>query len=543
MKWQGFCDGYESTSTPRNESRKGTSSTDSSPEASAATTSASSTEIVKANEPPALTAGKTPVVLEPDFNNGVFNYQWEKIYFDHWLALANNMGGGFFKSDLWTRTIPQLSRDEPAIKYAGMAIGAMANAMSPNMLPKTFGDLLGNGPHYKNALTYYGRALRHVRLQQGPNPESTLRAAILSCILFVCFETLHGNREAALHHISHGLQMMESFLKSKASPNVEDPTTEFLTHSPAPYVIEDEILQVFQRLDFQSWSTGLLRPKRTNNKTPHCQSRPQEYPIHKLPESFADLAEARQWWDLVQHWVLQFPRTVVEQLVQEVERVGPEAAKEMKLDLCDVPGVRDLQRQNLTMLERWNAAFWPLYNSTRHNKRADEDSYLRATSLQIQYLIAWIGTRSICFSEYETMYQLTPQFREINRLGAVLLPKQPKAGGCSEAFTMDNGPTMALFVVASKCRDAGVREEAIALMERHPRRDGFWDSRAMVSLAKFNRQIEEENETEGDLYEQWARLRQREAIVDERNPEMMIFMYKKDPVTRQFQLVQHLLRW
>ncbi|EOO01104.1 putative c6 zinc finger domain-containing protein [Phaeoacremonium minimum UCRPA7] len=489
----------------------------------------------------APTAVATPVLLEPNFNGGVFDYQWEKVYFDHWLALANNMGGGFFKSDLWTRTIPQLSRDEPAIRYAGMAIGAMANAMSPNMLPKTFGALLDNGPHYKNALTYYGRALRHVRLQQGPNPESALRAAILSCILFVCFETLHGNREAALHHISHGLQMMEAFLKSKTPPDVEDPTTEFLTHSPAPYVIEDEILQVFQRFDFQSWSTGLLRPKRTNNKTPHTQNRVKEYPVHKVPESFADLDEARQWWDLVQHWVLQFPRTVVIQLVREIERVGPEAAQ--KLDMCDVPGVRDLQRHNLELLERWNAAFWPLYNARRHSKRADEEGYLRAVSLQIQYLVAWMSTRSICFSEYETMYQLTPQFREINRLGAVLLPRQPKAGGCSEAFTMDNGPTMALLIVASKCRDVDVREEAIALMEKYPRRDGFWDSRAMVALAKYNRDIEQENETEGDLYEQWARLRQREAIIDERNPEMMIFMYRKDPKSGQFQMQQHLLRW
>ena len=132
MKWQGFCDGYESTSTPNSENGKGTSTSGSSPDTN---TTSTSTELVKAAAPMAPTAVATPVLLEPNFNGGVFDYQWEKVYFDHWLALANNMGGGFFKSDLWTRTIPQLSRDEPAIRYAGMAIGAMANAMAPMAIP------------------------------------------------------------------------------------------------------------------------------------------------------------------------------------------------------------------------------------------------------------------------------------------------------------------------------------------------------------------------------------------------------------------------
>ncbi|KAJ9138356.1 C6 zinc finger domain protein [Pleurostoma richardsiae] len=648
MKWQGFCEGYEraksisSVSASDSEGSNRRSSTPAPPpEATGATTnSGTSTELVPASSTStagvstvataAIAATSIPqerdtssaVLLEPDFNSTVFSFQWEKVYFEHWLALANNLGGGFFPSTLWTKTIPQLSHDEPALRYAVIAIGAIANAVSPNMLPKgsssSFCPALpcisgstataGSAPHYQNALTYYGRALRLIRLQQDPSPESAMRAAIISCILFVCFETLHGNRDAALGHIRHGVQMMESFIRTwapgggaAAGDELGEPRVD-ACRSPRPLLIDEEIIQVFQRLDFQSWSTGLLQPKRTNEPppaptadfTPHdpTTKKPRPAPScpeRRIPARFATLSEARRWWDLVQHWILQFPRTVVAQLTEVIASLGGEEeagagtsgcglnGAASRVDMCDVPGVRDLQRRHLDLLDRWNAAFWPLYGVARQDKKraasggggggdgaAGKTAYLQAVSLRVQYLIAWVGVRSICYSEYETMYQLTPQFRELNRLAAVLLASQHAgstdgtatgtggtgtggtgAGGpvAEEVFTLDNGPTMALLVAATKCRDREVREEAIRLMERHPRRDGFWDTRAMVALAKLNRVAEAENETEGDLYEQWARLRQREARWAEVPGEMTVWFYRKDFERGGFVRRPHRLTW
>ncbi|CAK7213057.1 hypothetical protein SBRCBS47491_001673 [Sporothrix bragantina] len=670
----------------------------------------------------ASSSSTTAFPLEPNYNSVMFASQWEKAYFDSWLTLAPNLGGGWFPSHLWTSTIPQLCRDEPAVRFAAIAIGAMAQAMSPALLGKSYYHMLNNGsaegdnsasssttdksatnsasspdagaasasrvvPHYRNALTYYGHALRLLRLgggglsgnenMQGPPGRQTSlpgqqpytgvdlatppssekeRAAVLCCLLFVCFEALQGNREGALQHITHGLQIVDQFVARNLPAGVQDeqrhghaswvpqpPTskpqaqsqengdaewqrrrqrqrqrdrqlgllspdgipgefdvnatgetgngghrstgsedrpsdalTRVLTRSPAPYVLEDEVMQVFRRLDFQAWSLGVFRLRRTRPADIKFQALDALNPA-TIPACFDSLDDARRWWDFVQHWILQFPRYMVAALQRYMDE-NPDAAARATaagrmLDICDVPGAREIQREYLNCLERWNAAFHPLYDATRRHKldgtssSSAEAAFLKAASLKIQYLLAWIGVSSLVYSDYEAMYQLTPQFRELNRLAALILPKQPRytwspfgggatmlgggpAGGSvgsggvrGDLFTMDNGPTMALFVVSCKCRVEAVRDESIRLLAAYPRRDGFWDSKILWAIADWNRVIEAENETEGSLYEQWLRLRQREAIFDETKPEVQMTAWVKNKVTGKFEKLTQTVKW
>ncbi|KIH86510.1 hypothetical protein SPBR_08099 [Sporothrix brasiliensis 5110] len=691
-------------------------------------------------------AASSSFPLEPNYNSVMFASQWEKAYFDSWLTLAPNLGGGWFPSHLWTSTIPQLCRDEPAVRFAAIAIGAMAQAMSPALLGKSYLHMLGGGqptggqlpdggaaapalpspadpsvsassvvPHYRNALTYHGHALRLIRLggggrtapgsiSTGPSNNPTLvqelytdnnpatppsaekeRAAVLCCLLFVCFEALQGNREAALRHITSGLQIVDQFVARNLPPRAlseaqaysppdeasflagtdsdiewqrrrkrqrqrdrqlgllaekndpagtrnsnstadtasttatghdghnghrttlsedrpSDSLTRVLTRSPAPYVLEDEVMQVFRRLDFQAWSLGVFRLRRTRPADIKFQALDALNPA-TIPARFDTLDDARRWWDFVQHWILQFPRYMVAALQRYMDE-NPDAAARATaagrmLDICDVPGAREIQRDYLHCLERWYAAFYPLYEATRRQgahpggsggsgdpasataAAAAEAAYFRAASLKIPYLLAWIGVSSLVYSDYEAMYQLTPQFRELNRLATLILPKQPRyawspfGGGASsifgppsgspspgnggnggtggqggtggtgsgDLFTMDNGPTMALFVVSCKCRVEAVRDESIRLLAAYPRRDGFWDSKILWAIADWNRVIEAENETEGSLYEQWLRLRQREAIFDETKPEVQMTAWVKNKATGKFEKLTQTVRW
>lgn len=475
-----------------------------------------------------------------------FSSDREKIYFNDWLALAHNLGGGWFEAKLFTQTIPQVSRDEPAVRYAAMAVGALAHARART----TCTALMEDNTHYKNALSLYGQAIRLVRLQQGPDEDSALRAAVLSCLLFITFEFLHGNRQAALRHTNHGLMIVEQFLRARKSNSGREgagvwrlPRTssyvevEYTDKSPAPLVLEDEVLQIFQRLDYQSWSMAILNPARL--PPPIWYRASANHPWDGIPRRFDDLDEARRWWDLVQHWVLHFSRTAADKLAAMIADY-PSLAEE--LDMSDVEGVKELQVEHLDILERWNAAFAPLYGSARANKTADAGAYYRAVSLQLQYLASWTCVRAVSFSRYDTLYSLTPPFREIVRLSAVLLPQQHEEGRGSEVFTIDNGPTMALFVVSVKCREPDIREEALRLLKKYPRRDGLWDSRAFAAIAEINRGLEAQNETEGDLHDQWRRLRRREVIFDERAQECTARYFVKDEEGR-WQLISENIRW
>ncbi len=521
VKFQGYCGGYKASAPSSSRSQQQRQPSNVFPQSQSAdirpSPASTGAEVVRMWN----AQHNGPTLVEPNFNSNVFASEWDKVYFDHWLTVAPNMGGGWFKSRLWTYTIPQLCMDDPAIRYAAMAIGAMANAMAPNIVPKVDNLLWGNQPHYNNAVTYYGRALPMIGRQRDRGP----RAAVLACILFVCFEVLHNDRKMALKHINHGLHIIEQLVRAEALVGSGSSLSEVLTRSP---VVEDEVIQVFQRLDLQSWSLGLFK---FNRATDAFKSRPAErYPFRPIPASFADLAEARQWWNLAQYWMFELPRA----MVPELDRMKTAAAtpkKAIEMDIYRIPGARELQRASAECLKAWNAAFCPLYHAALQNKKADEETYLMAISLQLQYLTQSINVQSACHSDYRAIYMITPQFREINRLAGILLPRQPKLGGCSESFTMDNGP-------------------------------GFWDSRAIMALAVHNRLVEAENETEGTLYEQyvppsvtiflfrltrnfsrWMRLRQREVIFDEREPKADIFSYRKDLITGVFTYRRETVWW
>jgi hypothetical protein len=372
-------------------------------------------------------------------------------------------------------------------------------------------------------------------------------------MLFITFEFLHGNRQAALRHTNHGLMIVEQFLRSRkdgvhsqgaglwrlpgSSSYVE---VEYSDKSPAPLVLEDEVLQVFQRLDYQSWSTAILN--RARLPPPMWYRASANHAWDGIPRKFHDLDEARRWWDLVQHWVLHFSRTVADKLAAR-KAACPDMSDEFhEFDISDMEGVKELQTEHLDILERWNSAFWPLYTAARANKQSNINDYYRAISIQLQYQTSWTCVRAVAFSRYDTIYSLTPAFREIVRLSAVLLPQQHKQSGGTEIFTMDNGPTMALFVVAVKCRDSEVREDALRLLQKYARRDGLWDSRAFAAIGEVNRELEIMYESEGDLPEQWRRLRRREVFFDDRAQECTGRYYRRDEAG-EWKLIMENIRW
>ncbi|KAK3389220.1 hypothetical protein B0H63DRAFT_95838 [Podospora didyma] len=454
-KWQGFCDGYGPSSPSPSKSDR--SHSPASPKAEPSSPAPSSSTNVQK-----YVRGPTS---EPISDSGVFESGWEKTYFDRWLAIADTMGGGWFHMSLFSDTIPQLSGTELAIRYAAMAVGALATALAPNGSTSSPTASLGNSPHYKVALTYHGQALRLVRLQQDLNSESTLRVAVIACILFACFETLHDSADAAVEHINHGLMIVEQFMRAQ---NVSKESRE-------SFVLEDEILQVFQRLNYLSWSTGLMdRWQETSRICLRTSGIPS---YHDLPDVFSDLVEARRWWDLVQHWALDFPRSAAVML--NAEPSSP-ANLFSQRNIYDNPELRGMQCQHLNMLEQWHTAFFPIYLEADANKDVGPLPFFQAISILLQYDVLLVCIRSVCFSDRETLQAMTPQFREIVRLGSIIVSNQPKVAGSAEVFTMDNGPTFSLFMAATKCSDSTVRAEALTLLKTHPRRDAFWDSRTLV---------------------------------------------------------------
>ncbi|PNY23388.1 Uncharacterized protein TCAP_06665 [Tolypocladium capitatum] len=223
LKWRGYCDSYADQS----ESQPTT----------IASPSNANTKL--------LHTRKTPLILtEPAFNSIRFASGDQRAYFDEWSALSVTfLGGGLGQTCLWTATMPQLSLEETTLRYGAMAVGALRKAYQVED-PST--ALRSGNRHYLNAVIFYCEALR---LQSKARPtKEGLRTALLSSLLFICFEAQRGNMAAALKHVTHGFSMLNELAACT------ERAADLVSIAPAPPSLVQEILDCYKPLELQSRS-------------------------------------------------------------------------------------------------------------------------------------------------------------------------------------------------------------------------------------------------------------------------------------------------
>ncbi|KFA73294.1 hypothetical protein S40288_07258 [Stachybotrys chartarum IBT 40288] len=214
---------------------------------------------------------RAPLVLaEPSYNSVRFANSDQRAYFDEWTALSVTfLSGGLNQARLWTATMPQLTLDEPTLRYGAMAVGALRKAYevehsNPNALTS------GNR-HYLNAVMYYCEALRLQSLAK-PTKEGT-RTALLSSLLFICFEAQQGNTAAAMKHIMGGFSMLNELAACT------DKAPGLVSIAPAPPSLVQEILDCYRPLELQS-RTFMGSPR--NPKPPATNQTPPPLAGHEL---------------------------------------------------------------------------------------------------------------------------------------------------------------------------------------------------------------------------------------------------------------------
>lgn len=188
---------------------------------------------------------KAPLILEEPVVNIIrFANSEQRAYFDEWSKLSVTfLSGGLNQTRLWTATMPQVSLEETTLRYAAMAVGALRKAYEVES-PTT---VLTNGnKHYLNAVIYYCEALR---LQSKAKPtREGLRTALLSSLLFICFEAQRGNMPAALKHVTHGFSMLNELAACT------DLAPGLVSIAQAPPSLVQEILDCYKPLELQSRS-------------------------------------------------------------------------------------------------------------------------------------------------------------------------------------------------------------------------------------------------------------------------------------------------
>lgn len=140
----------------------------------------------------------------------------------------------------------QACHGEEFLREAVVAISAsrVAGSSKAGRWRKSMSPIIAK--HREVALLYYGKAIRSIKTDlatEHDNPRRVLIAYLLIC----CLEGMWGDSFNALAHARSGMQLLKSWLER--TPHSKRHRVGI--QSPAPEVIEDDIVQAFARLDIQ----------------------------------------------------------------------------------------------------------------------------------------------------------------------------------------------------------------------------------------------------------------------------------------------------
>ncbi|OTB05177.1 hypothetical protein M426DRAFT_140438 [Hypoxylon sp. CI-4A] len=462
-----------------------------------------------------------------------------------WVAVGSH-------NDLWEVTLPQLTRNNGTLRHAAIAIGALSmwhrqsNRQSLRAVSMPELVTAEEDTHYFHAVAYYCRSLK---LQsQG----ASMQDAIFLSVLLLVFETLRGNKKAALNHVNHGSAILLALLTDK------DTDYQIANFAPNPKPLISVIADLFVDLAAQARTVlhgrvGRDKPLPTLAKGLKSIKHSMEsfvimlsqistptVSVDRIPDVFNNLDEYEKYWAAARRAQFGVASTMVE-IMQDSEIFGRQEEKEIKEFLYNllsnerIVEVFEASRKAMLALE---APFLPLFNKIMMSDSKSPD-YLRAIHLRLMYLGVYAFDDSTRYINIESLQTRTPFFREYLSLARIALRIAAQdTNNPAYQVSLQCGLSWRLLVMSLFCRDPLVRDEAVWMLRDYPGQDGLWNTRSLYHLALRNRHVERLNASEGSSEEQWQRLWRREFIFEDGGDRIVFRYVDKDEVTGEWNLIE-----
>lgn len=498
-----------------------------------------------------LPSPRTQLQLDPDLLD--FRDALGLRCFDEFVCLARGPWTTAVSiGDLWAVTLPQVTRSNDALRYAAMAIGALSlwhadsgRKSLHEVLAPTVPDFKRDA-QYLRAVAYYCHALK---LQ---SQRTSVQDAIFLSVLSLFFETLRGDRKAAMDHISHGLALLLSVLTDvDAARLVAD-------LAPNPQPLLTTVADVFSHLASQT--RMIIRGKVGHGPPlPHFARRLREKKqtmesfmvlLSQLPDSPSAMRRTPVVFESIDefeaHWIgtrrgyaaISLVMVEVVQATGVVNSRDEGAISDFYTEALGNTQVQEFCTSWRVSMEEMDVAFRPLFNRIT-TFDTESPTYLRAIHLRLQFLGAYIFEDTASYLSIEKMRAQTPRFREYLTLAQIALrTAKRQITNPAHQLSLQCGLALQLMIVAFFCRDHLVREEAIWMLAEYPGQDGLWSTRALHILALKNRDVERENAREGTPDEQWRRLLRREFCFEDAGDRLVVRFSAKNEATGIWDLVE-----
>ncbi|KAK1143344.1 hypothetical protein N8T08_006872 [Aspergillus melleus] len=365
--------------------------------------------------------------------------------------MAGDLDFGF-----WRKVVPQVCRREPAVWDAVNAISALFESPDPCLdpvflrrNPEMFRTLDQN---HQDALTWYSRSLSTIRSQIDRGTVD-MHTALVSCVLFVCIETLQGHVESALELYRQGETLILDLLNRGIGRGVSIAESTFLNETAIP---------LFLRLGTIALSISGVPPSRLIG-------------THDIMvgNQFASLDSARAALTPLISEIMLFQRAAEEHVLA----VGGELHVTEELVAQ--------QKALLARIEDWHCTFQRLLTS------APKPRDSAAANLLTYYAAAKIIV-SVCLVSDEAIYDAhISDFQTIVNQSELALELSAGLNGAQPPFTFEMGAGLPLFLAAMKCRHRSIRAKALQLLRKSPQVQGFYKCTPGAALAQGIAEMEE----------------------------------------------------
>jgi hypothetical protein len=385
----------------------------------------------------------------------------ERWAFEFYFERVAPSIAGMLDLPFWRGIIIHMCRSEPAIWDAIIALSSLyydKSESKDDFIPLFTDDSVYGGKdtvRSTQAIEWYARSLSNIRSQIKSATINT-QVALVSCILFTCFEALYGNPTQAYELYCQGSALIYSLHSPAAKPSAQ---------IIAESTFASNILPIFIR---QGMTTFLFGGNPRSLRIQHGT-----------------------WSDSHQFESMGDCRIALYRLMEDCFSFANHRPQELRSDPSssdETTGSADaLSKQTdlLTRLQNWLSAFM----SSKTILQADGKELL----LMLQgttYIIT-----ATCLSHQESIYdEHIDRFETILQHALDLLSKASKSSNGFPIQSFEMGGGLCLYHIVIKCRDLRLRRRALELFGKVPRVHAFHGIVPGAMLGAKVIELEEEKE-------------------------------------------------
>jgi len=390
----------------------------------------------------------------------------------HKLAVALNQG-------VVHQVVLQTSHTNPAIRHAAVALGSIGERFAINETT-TETNLQANQQH-ELACLHYCKAIEHLRRQMVYLDDGAVDFVVILSFMFLVFEFLRGNDEAALAHLRSGLGIIKHCYFKKTSAVSSALPRNMADASP----LRHALVRIFSVLDIQA-TLWLCLPTFQNVQMLPFE---EQWPRPASFDSFLGLDEASQ---VINYWLNQI--FTFRRLLDHSDGFEQSHATD--------PTALATQQRLFFEIGKWPQALEKCLSSIPREITIDETHRVALMRIYFEFNTILIST-CLAPTEASAYASLTSSFSQIvilakgvlrhngamdkTRVLAVVKANTQELGEIP-IFAFCFGFIHPLSFTAVKCQDRGICEEALKLLRDKPWREGAWDSAVMARIAWRRRQ-------------------------------------------------------